>query len=180
MAWDQSEELWNVVGTHRQREASRSESETGLRLAASVGQPKPVLKVIRAEDYERTSQPYEWPVPEVYLSQPLAWLLGKVLPKDISEPREYAWYYYNTQEDEPSLSRRVDQWRPVQQGAGKWMLTTQLQPDADPIVARYDKDGALVKQVRPNGVVTEPTTLEELRRIWRSKGLPLRTGGPSR
>ena len=172
MAWDQSEELWSVIGTHRQGQASKSEAETGVRLAPSVGQPDPVLQVFRAE----ASEPYQWNVPRVYLSQPIAWILGKVLPRDIEQPREYAWYHYNGREAEPKLTRRVDRWEPASDGSGHWILTTRLKPDGKPIVTRYDADGNFLRQTRPDGVIMEPASLEELRRLWRRKGLPLKTG----
>lgn len=172
VAWDQSEELWSVVGTHRQGQASRSEAETGVRMAPSVSRPEPILQVHRAE----ASGPYEWMVPNVYLSQSIAWMLGKVLPRDIDEPREYAWYHYNGREAEPKLTRRVDRWEKADDGSGHWILRTRLKPDAEAIITRYDDEGNFIRQTRPDGVVMEPTTLKELRRLWESKGLPLNTG----
>lgn len=169
MAWDQSGEAWSILTTQRQRRATRTEAETGLRPMPSVGQPQPKLTVIRSTD-----NPREWRVPEVYLSQSLAWLLGRLLPRDQQEPQFFSYYYYNARGASPTLTLRYDRWEPVADGSGNWVLATLLEKNQPPDMTTYDADGALLRRVRNTGDVTEPTTQDALLRLWRSKGL--RTG----
>ncbi len=171
MAWDQSEESWSVRGTQRQGEAERSESETGVRLAPTAGSPIPSLTVIRqrSSDYQR--MPVEWSVPDVYLSQALGALLGRLMPRDEQRVREFSYYFYNYSDATPQLTQRTDRWEPAEDGS--WTLTTHLNIDAPPIVSSYSSTGQFLKTRRPNGTVTEPATVEEIRRIWRRQGLPM-------
>lgn len=169
MSWDQSSEAWSMVGTHRQGQASKTEAETGLRTAPSVGNPIPRITVIRADP-----TPFEWDTPDVYLSQPLAWLLGKTLPRDTLDSRVFSYYFYNARSSTPSITLRYDRWEPLGDGSGHWQLATLLDKNQPPDVSTYAADGSLIRRTQPNGTITEPTTRENLLRLWRSKGL--RTG----
>ncbi|UCD76316.1 MAG: hypothetical protein JSV91_05210 [Phycisphaerales bacterium] len=170
-AWDQSEERWNVLATTRQGEATRSESEIGVRDApASRARPQ-MLTVIQSSEAIRSREPYEWPVPEVYLSQGPGWLIGRLLPRDGSEGKTYAYYFYNNQGPQPELALRTDRWEPVADKPGQWRLTTRLGVDARPTVSIYNADGSLVRQTREDRTVIEPGDPEMLQRLWRSKGL---------
>ena len=168
MAWDQSEEAWNVRGTQRQGQAERSESETGLRLAATTGNPLATLTVVR-HGVERDSN--EWAVPDVYLSQALGAVIGRLLPRDLQRPREYSYYFYNYSHTVPQLTKRTDRWE--QTDAGRWQLTTQLSVDAPPIVSLYSPTGEFIETRRGDGTITVPTPIEQIRRIWMRKGLPM-------
>jgi hypothetical protein len=39
-------------------------------------------------------------------------------------------------------------------------------------VQEFDKEGKRVRRVDPDGTVTERISLEDLRALWKSKGLP--------
>lgn len=171
MAWDQSEEAWSVRGTQRQGQAQRSESETGVRVAASAGHPIPTLQVIRqrSSDYQR--DPYEWSVPDVYLSQALAAVLGRLMPRDVGASGEYSYYFYNFSHSVPQLTQRTDRWEVDDRG--RWKLTTRLSVDTPPIVSLYSATGEFLETRRPDGSVTVPTSIERIRQIWLSKGLPI-------
>ncbi len=171
MAWDQSEEAWSVRGTQRQGQAERSESETGLRIAPSTGNPRPTLTVIRqrSSDYQRT--PAEWSVPDAYLSQALGSVLGRLLPRDEQRRREFSYYFYNYTQATPQLTQRTDQWEPHDNG--QWRLTTHLNVDSPPIVSIYTADGEFVRTRRPDGTITEPARIEDIRRLWQRRGLPM-------
>jgi len=172
MSWDQTREAWSVLGTQRQGQASRTEAETGVRTSPSVASPIPRLTVIASDP-----TPYEWDVPETYLSQPLAWLLGRLLPRESTEPVFCTYYFYNARGRAPSLSLRYDRWEPLDDGSGHWQLATLLHKDQPPDISVYAADGSLIRRLRPNGDITEPTTREQLLRLWQSKGL--RTGPAS-
>ena len=171
MAWDQSEEIWSVRGTQRQGAAEISEAESGLRVARTTGNPRPELIVIRAGRESNTRTPSRWTLPEVYLSQPLGWILGRLLPTTPDAEGEYCYYFYDYTSESPSLSRRLDHWAPAQDGTGQWVLTSRLSPTATTSTARYDADGTLIEQRTADGVVTVPTTSAELDRIWQAKKL---------
>lgn len=171
MAWDQSEEAWNVRGTQRQGQAERSESETGLRIDASVGNPLPTLTVIRQRSADFQRDPYEWSVPEVYLSQALAAVLGRLLPRDADRAREYSYYFYNYGQAVPQLTQRTDRWE--RSDDGNWTLTTRLSADSPPVVSQYSQTGQFIRTVRPDGSITEPSTIERIRQLWMRQGLPM-------
>jgi len=173
MAWDQSDEAWSVRATHRQGEAERSEAETGVRSIPTTGQPMPTLSVIKQVTGSQPV-PNEWQVPDVYLSQALGWIIGRLLPRDIDGPREYAWYYYFASNLQPKVYQRLDRWAPTDDG--NLALTTWLTPDTPPFTTTYAHDGQLVRRTHSDGSITEPIELEELRRIWKSRGIPVTAG----
>ena len=173
MAWNQESERWSIVGTQRQGEASRTEQEAGIRMAPSVSNPAPKL-IVSAPPLAN----YEWKVPDVYLSQALSLLLGRLLPKDQSGPQFFTYYFYNARSSPPSLGLRYDRWEPMKDGSGHWRLATLLSKTLPPELSTYASDGTLIQRVRPTGEVTVPTTRESLLRLWRSKGL--RTGPASK
>lgn len=170
VAWDQSSEAWSARGTQRQGDAENSEAETGLRPPPSAGQPAPTLSVIKTT---QTAEPVsnEWDVPDVYLSQALGWIIGRLMPRDVREPQEYAWYYYVPSNIKPKVYQRIDKWE--RQPDGTLTLTTALSPESPPYTTHYDKNGNFVRRVSGDGSVTVPIELEELRRIWKAKGLPI-------
>ena len=171
MAWNQSEEIWSVRGTQRQGAAELSEAESGLRLPPTAGNPRPELMVIRQGRESNTRTPSQWTVPDVYLSQPLGWLLGRLLPTTPEAEGEYCFYFYDYTSTTPTLSRRLDHWAPVNDRSGQWILTTRLNPTATPNTARYSDQGILIEQRTADGVVTVPVTSAELDRIWNDKKL---------
>jgi hypothetical protein len=171
MAWDQSEEAWSILGTQRQGDAEQSEAETGVRTAYTPAAPPPRLTVIKSDNATNSREPYEWDVPEVYLSQPIGWLLGRLLPKDAASDQELAYYFYNFSNRVPQISQRVDVWGPADDRKGNFKLTTRLTSDSAPIISLYGADGSLIRRTHADGSITEPTTLESLRKLWKSKGL---------
>lgn len=180
MAWDQSEEAWSVRGVQRQRQASRGETETGLRLPQSTSNPRPRLQVIRSGVDDFTREPSEWLVPDVYLSQPLAPLLGYLLPMDSDEPLELGMYYYNHSQNTPQLTQRIDTWEPADDGTGNWTLTTQITSDGPETVSVYSADRTLIRRTRADGTVIEPSSPEQILRIWQRKGLDTGDGARRR
>jgi hypothetical protein len=175
LAWDQSSEAWSIRGTQRQGRAARSEAETAIRTAQDIGNPRPTLTVIRDERATYERRPHEWQVPDVYLSQALGPLLGRLLPRDEREPREFAWYFYSYDgaRGEPQLTQRIDRWASTGDGSGNWVLTSRISSDAAPSETTFTATGDLVRSRRADGVVTEPITPDALERLWQRKGLPM-------
>jgi len=170
MAWDQSEEVWSIVGTQRQGEAEYSEAESGVR-SYTPGGPPPKLTVVKSVASTNEREPYEWPVPDVYLSQPLGWLIGRLLPKDITQDREYRYYFYNFANRRAQVSQRSDTWGPTNDGTGNFRLITKLTSDSAPITSIYAANGELIRRTHPDGTMTEPSTIETINKLWKSKGL---------
>lgn len=54
-----------------------------------------------------------------------------------------------------------------------WRLRSRLAEDKPEQVAFYNEAGDLIRLEMPDGTVWEPTTLDALAKLWRSKGLPL-------
>jgi len=178
MAWDQGEEAFSVRGTRRQGEATMSEAITGVRTRKRPGNLEPTLTVIMQSDYTRDREPLEWAVPDAYLSQALNYLLPMLLPKQsrTDDPsRTYSYYYFDMAKADPSLQRRVDTWQPAgdRRTAGRWTLTTRMGDAGTSMVSTYSADGQLIRRQHPDGAVTEPIELPELRQLWKRRGLPM-------
>ena len=170
MAWDKSSETWSVTATRRQGEAEQNENESGIREPKSIGAPSPSLKVIKRADAAEPVN-YEWTVPDPYLSQALGWLVGRLLPREADQPQDYSYYTYVPSYLKPSMYQRLDHWAPASDGSGNWVLTTQFTSDGQPMTSVYGADGSLVRRTYVDGSVTEPISYEELRRLWKNKGL---------
>lgn len=178
MAWDQSEEAWSIRGTRRYRGRERSEAETGIRTPRSPGDPTGTVTVIASAADGATRDQQSWRTPEVYLSQALRWKLGELLPRELRLARTMSSYAFDSTAPRITISLRTDRWEPRTDGADGWVLTTRTRTDAPETVSFFDADGELVERRHPDGARTRRITLEELHRLWKSKGLP--TGGSAR
>lgn len=169
MRWDRSSESWSIRSTERQKRASRSSAQTGVRFAPTVGAPRPKLQVITASRDGMTRDPQEWAVPPVYFSQVELIVLGELLPRDaesaLIEFRDYAF-----DQREQKLPQRRETWTRTQTG---WRLETQQGAAPAKIVQDFDQRGKRIRRVDIDGSVTELIELEELRALWKSKGLPV-------
>lgn len=176
MAWDRSEEAWSMRATQHVSDRTFTEAETGLRTPAVVGTPYGRLFVIyqQAQQYDR--EEFKWVIPdEPYLSQAEVYLLGNLLPRDGSIAGEMGFRYYEpTMRETTILPTRIDTWEPIEDGSGNWRLSSQLINGTPPIESVFSRDGDLIRRTKSDGSVTEPITLEQLKRIWQAKGLPTR------
>lgn len=174
MSWDDAVEAWSIVAARKQKSASISEAETGFRVAKSTGQPTGVLTVVKSGIEGANREPKEWTLPEYYLSQPIAWLLGHLMAVTNAPAGDYSFYAYDSSVG--SLSLRQDSWVPRQGAGGAGTLTSRFNTQSPPVTAEFDRDGKLVKRTRPDGSVSVPITVAELRRLWSAKGLKLGSG----
>lgn len=169
VSFERDSESWSIRSTQRHRAATRSTAQTGLREPPTVGAPRPVLRVISASREGMTREPVEWDVPPAYLSQAELVVLGQLLPRnDRVKTIEFLDYAFD-QRDEKMPQRR-ETWSRTPSG---WRLETRIGASPDKLVQEFDKDGVRVKRVDPDGTVTERITLEALRALWKSKGLPV-------
>ena len=167
--WDRASEAWSIRSTERQKRASRSSAQTGLRLAPSSGAPRSKLQVITASKDGMTREPQEWPLPPVYLSQAELIVIGELLPRDPTvtaiEFKDYAF-----DQREQKLPQRKESWTRITNG---WKLETQQGSAPAKIVQEFDALGKRVRRVDIDGSVTELISLEDLRTLWMAKGLPV-------
>ena len=169
VVWDRSSEAWSIRSTQRQRAATRSSAQTGVRAAATTGAPRPTVRVISATRDGMTREPMEWPVPPAYLSQAELVVLGQLLPrKDTISTIEFLDYAFDQRDEK--LPQRRESWSKTATG---WKLETHVGSSPDKLVQEFDKDGRRMRRTDPDGTVTERISLEDLRTLWRSKGLPV-------
>lgn len=169
LAWDRSSESWSMRSTQRQRASSRSSAQTGVRTAPSTGAPRPTIKVISASRDGMTREPIEWPVPPAYFSQAELVVLGQLLPrKDKIDSIEFLDYAFDQRDQK--LPQRRETWSRTATG---WKLETRIGSSPDLLVQEFDKDGIRTRRIDPDGTVTERITLEDLRKLWNAKGLPV-------
>ncbi len=165
MSLDGLQELWSGRMTRRQGDASATTGETGVRSGL-------MLTVITstADTFGRDA-PRDWVIPDQsYLSQPILFLLGALLPKtpDVVE-NTYEWYVYDHLQKR--LPRRHDVWSRAPDREDRWQLKTTFSADGREITQIYDADGRLLRRVDDAGVLTVRSTRAEIERMWRSKGL---------
>jgi hypothetical protein len=169
VTWDRTSEVWSTRSTQRHRSAERSSAQTGIRLAPTAGSPRAKIQLIKATRDGMTRETQEWPVPPAYLSQAELVVLGQLLPRNESLTSvEFLDYAFDQREER--VPQRRELWSRTERG---WKLETRVGSSPDSLVQEFDRDGRRVRRVDPDGTVTERITLEELRRLWRAKGLPV-------
>jgi len=169
VSWDRSGESWSIRSTERQKRASRSSAQTGLRLAPSTGAPRPKLTVITASRDGMTREPQEWAVPPNYISQAELVVLGHLLPKSPdAEPVEFIDYAFDQRDEK--LPQRRERWSRAADG---WRLETRSGGEPGVLVQEFDRSGLRIRRTDPDGTVTERIELDTLRALWKSKGLPV-------
>jgi hypothetical protein len=171
MSWDDAVEAWSIVASRKHKANAISEAETGYRRAKSTGEPNGILYVVNSGVEGANREPREWTLPDYYLSQPYAWLLGHLMASTNAAAGDYAFYAYDSSLG--SLSLRQDVWAPKPGGGGAGTLTSRFTVQAPPIESEFDSDGKLIRRARPDGSLTVPTTVQEIRRLWDAKGLKL-------
>lgn len=171
MAWDGSKERWSLRTTSSDGRNSQSTAITGVRAPRTAAQPGGLLTVLVATEPARTAPapPSVWSVPEIYLSQPLRWVLGEFLHAADTPPATLTWYCVDAGSAEPQLSLRTDTWTPIESG---YRLTSSIRPGAPEVVSIHDAEGRLRTRTSSDGTRTEAIALEDLIARWRAKGLP--------
>ena len=163
MAWDRSAEAWSIRQTQRVGSASQTTAETGVRNRAT-------LTVIHASKEQRTREPAVFMLPDTaYLSQPEVFLLGQLLPRDGSVTGQMTFYFYDSKSRR--VAERIDSWEPARDGSGHWVLTSQPMLEAAVITQEFDDQGRRIRRIDGQGTITERMSAQDLRQLWRRKGL---------
>ncbi|MCP3903315.1 MAG: hypothetical protein GY715_06735 [Planctomycetes bacterium] len=171
MAWDQSQEAWSIRGTRRHRGRELSEALTGIRTPKRTGDPYGTLTIINSGSNAASRDQRSWRVPEAYMSQPIRWALGVLMPRQGGSQLNMNTYCFDNTGGRMSVSLRSDAWAPASEGAGRWRLKSQTRSEGALIESVYDETGELRRRNWPNGPVTELVELADLHRIWKDKGL---------
>ena len=163
MAWDRSTEAWSIRQTQRMGEATQTSAETGIR-------DRMTLEIIHSSKEKFTREPSRYTIPDLaYLSQAEVFLLGGLLPRDGSISGEMLFYAYDTKSRR--LGDRIDSWQRLRDGSGHWVLRTLPVLETKPITQYFDAHGRRIRRIDGDGTVTQRIDPDELKAIWRSKGL---------
>ena len=163
LALDREEESWTL--RMRVRDDKRREQnwrETGVRLGDDI-------KVTIDQDGEPPTLAQWKRPPEGYASQVESYLLPRIYAR-FGAPSVFNVYRYNSSTGE--LTMRTDEFAPLEGGEG-WSLITRSHADAPVETTVLDEQGRIVRRVLPTGIVMEPSSLDRLKQLWSSKGLPI-------
>lgn len=169
VSWDRGSEMWSIRSTQRQREASRTTGQTGVRTPPRHGDPRPILRVVNPVG---VTEPLEWVVPPNYLSQAELIMLGRLLPKSDPKPLPYASYAFDPKTN--GLPQRLDELH--RNDDGTWTLETHIGTAPTPLVQTFDEKGNRIRRVDADAagaVVTERIGVDALKALWQRKGLPI-------
>jgi hypothetical protein len=148
------------------------------------------IEVISSGRESRTREPGSSPVPRAYISQAELVVLGQLLPdfsadtgsKSSTEsgPDTMEFLDYAFDQRDEKLPQRRETWTRVR--AKRLSLGNPFGGAPAKLVQEFDAKGVRVRRTDLDGTVTERIDLEDLRRLWNEKGLPVRnrTSIPSR
>jgi len=163
MSPDGAEEAWTTKMAIRKDGQTRTATETGARTGQSM-----------SVQIESTGAPGKIVKPslqsEGYVSRAEALLLPQLLIRS-GVATDYGFYGY--QPDAEAVRLRRDTLEQPIETPGLWRLTTKLGEDKPVQVSLYNAQGELIRTEMADGTIWEPTTLDALKRLWQSKGLPL-------
>lgn len=170
LSWDMQREAWAITATRRQGEARMTETEVGFRTEPSVHDPRPVLHVIKEDTEINLRQPYQWTLPEGWLPRALTSLLPQLIPH---EDGTYAFIAFNAAGTgtQPTITTRLDTWATDPRLTEGMTVESRLGEQGLPTRATYGRGGALIRLIKPDGTVMEPTTADTIQRRWAEAGL---------
>lgn len=161
---DGNREFWTVRMTPRQQGTNSGTyielgARDGRELEVSVQSPGAVGREIRPLIQGQG-----------YLSQAHIALLGNLLVRAELEG-DFGFYGYRSADQR--IRFRRDKLEKVPGPAGMWKVSTTLADGMQPQVSLYDGEGRFIRTDLDNGTRWERTSVEELARLWKNKGLPL-------
>ena len=170
VSWDLQREAWSIAATRRQGEARMTETEMGFRTEPSLHSPRPELHVIKEDTEINLRKPYQWKLPEGWLPRALTSLLPQLIPH---EDGTYAFITYDGAGagSEPTITTRLDSWTVDPQLTERMTVQSRTGEQGLPTRATYGRDGTLIRLVKPDGSVLEPSTADSIQRLWSEAGL---------
>lgn len=162
---DRSEEAWTVsLGVQGLKERNkRAYSEVGVRTGKTFS-----VTVMGTGNGGVVSKP----IIETagYISRVDSYLLPRIL---VHTKLAGDFGFYVFQSDTGTIRLRRDMVTQPEDRPDAWIIRTRIGDDSKEQVSTYSSDGTLVSSILPDGTVWEPTTLERVAQLWRSKGMPM-------
>ena len=169
VAWDLGSEIWSVRSVPQIPGPKNIFSQTGARLRLSSETAGTDLAVLTSAQ-GGTEEQKSWTIPTTgYLAHALSFTLGEMLPREATTPNHFALWCFDP--GSGKISQRTCKWNADAAHAGQWILESQASLDSPTTRDVIDAQGHLVLRSDPNGVRMAPTTLVEIERLWKAKGL---------
>jgi hypothetical protein len=137
--------------------------ETGARTGNAMN-----VSITRPDGVSRSVSPMI--AGEGYLSRVESYLLPQILARK-GVQSDFGFYTY--QHDGEKISLRRDSFSAEGTGGKVYQLRTRVNEKSGWQTMRLRSTGELIELRDADGKVWEPTTLDKLKDLWRSKGLPL-------
>ncbi len=169
LAWDCGSEAWSVRSVPQVPGPKNIFSQTGARLRVSSEVPGKDLAVLTSS-IGASTEPQSWTIPSsAYLPHPLSFMLAEMLPREANTPKHFAFWSFDPASEK--ISQRTCKWNADAAHPGQWLLETQTSLDGPTTIDVIDAQGHLAMRKEANGVRMAPTTLLEIERLWKAKGL---------
>ena len=168
LSLDRKEESWTLRMVVREGKNEAGWTETGVRggddIKVTIDQPggQPIVKQWRRP-------------PEAYISQVEWFLLPRILAKR-ALPAVFNFYRYQSATAELALRRDVLDPADHQDSSAPaaWILRSRPDENSPDEVSLLNAEGELIRREMPDGKIMEPIELEALKKLWKSKGLPIK------
>lgn len=165
---DFKKEAWNFVLVFKRGDKSTTFNEIGARdgfdeLLITTATPSGSNESFRHKIKE-----------EGYLPLPMALVLPSILAKT-GATGDVAFYSYRS--DESAVAFRHDAIRHDTEHPDRYIHHTSVSLDSPRITKEITADGTIIREELPGDRVWEQTTVDELVKIWRAKGLPMDARG---
>lgn len=159
-------EAWSMSNAIRMKAGEKPQ------LASEVGARDGNSMVVTSEAQGQTSRTSK-PVMQGdgYISQVELYLLPQLLMK-AANPTEHGFYVWNSGEGKIILRKDRVESVTTDRGEKGWKIASETMEGRKPQIGYYDAEGNMLRLEMPDGSMWEPTTYEDLKRIWESKGLP--------
>ncbi len=157
---DLQSETWSIVNEIRNGESRKSYSQTVVRQGSRL--------TAKTDGLGAEAEVAEWDLPDgAYLSKFEQYALPRIIAaKDVTGL--YGFYHFDMASSRVTLRR--EEFKKTSEG---WTRITQNSEDAEPDTMLYDAHGLpKMRQAREKAVIV-PVTRDQLRKIWKSKGLSM-------
>ncbi|MBL0920947.1 MAG: hypothetical protein IBJ10_02330 [Phycisphaerales bacterium] len=158
---ENDEEAWTVRLRIREGAKEAAWTETGARFGRRLS--------VRVQADGASPTETTWTIPDKgYISQVESFMLPRLLARSRT-PLVFAFYCYNSTTGKIELRRDVME--SADDGAN-WLIRTRLTESMAERETLLTAEGGLISTTTADGVVMEPTELDRLHALWKSKGLP--------
>lgn len=161
---DYTKEAWNLIVDIKRGKQTTRYTEVGARdgfeeLLITTATPTGSNESSRQKIKE-----------EGYLPMPLALILPSILA-ETKATGDVGFYTYRS--DSSAVTFRHDSIRHDTQNPSRYIHSTSVSADSPRITKQVDADGTVLREELPGDRVWEQTTINDLEKIWRAKGLPM-------